>query len=78
MDIFYDLLAPNGLLVITNVDDYKPFRHMLEFVLDWHLIYRDAKRTTTLIPERVPADARRVTKDSDRSECVHRSKKTGP
>ena len=64
MDIFYDRLAPNGLLVITNVDDYKPFRHMLEFVLDWHLIYRDAKRTTTLIPERVPADARRVTKDS--------------
>jgi extracellular factor (EF) 3-hydroxypalmitic acid methyl ester biosynthesis protein len=37
---------------------------MLEFVLDWHLIYRDAKRTATLIPERVPADARRVTKDS--------------
>jgi len=64
MDIFYDRLAPDGLLVVTNVDDYKPFRHMLEFVLDWHLIYRDAREAATLIPERVPADAGRVVKDA--------------
>jgi extracellular factor (EF) 3-hydroxypalmitic acid methyl ester biosynthesis protein len=64
MGIFYDWLAPGGLLTVTNVNDYKPFRHMLEFVLDWNLIYRDAKRASTLIPERVPADAKRVTNDS--------------
>jgi extracellular factor (EF) 3-hydroxypalmitic acid methyl ester biosynthesis protein len=64
MNIFYDRLAPDGLLVVTNVDDYKPFRHMLEFVLDWHLIYRDAKKASALIPEQAPADAWRVTKDS--------------
>jgi extracellular factor (EF) 3-hydroxypalmitic acid methyl ester biosynthesis protein len=64
MNIFYDRLAPGGLLVVTNVDDYKPFRHMLEFVLDWHLIYRDAKKSATLVPERVPTDARRVVKDA--------------
>ncbi len=40
MEIFYDSLAPGGLLAATNVVDNKPFRHMLEFVLDWHLIYR--------------------------------------
>jgi extracellular factor (EF) 3-hydroxypalmitic acid methyl ester biosynthesis protein len=64
MNIFYDQLAPGGLLVVTNVDDYKPFRHMLEFVLDWHLIYRDAPKVAALIPEQVPADAGRIVKDA--------------
>ena len=63
-EIFYNWLAPEGLLVITNVDNYRPFRHMLEFVLDWHLIYRDAQGSAALIPEGAPADLRRVTKDA--------------
>jgi extracellular factor (EF) 3-hydroxypalmitic acid methyl ester biosynthesis protein len=64
MNIFYDWLVPGGLLVATNVDDCKPFRHMLEFVLDWHLIYRDPKKGATLIPDRAPAEAAHVLKDS--------------
>jgi extracellular factor (EF) 3-hydroxypalmitic acid methyl ester biosynthesis protein len=63
MEIFYDWLAPDGLLAATNVDCDKPFRHMLEFVLDWHLIYRDVEGCKSLIPECVPDDARRVMKD---------------
>ena len=54
MGIFYDWLAPGGLLAVTNVNDYKPFRHMLEYVLDWNLIYRDAKRASTLIQNECP------------------------
>src|SRR5205823_4429447 len=41
MNIFYNALAPDGLLLATNVSDTKPFRHMLEFVLDWHQTYRN-------------------------------------
>lgn len=63
MNIFYDWLAPGGLLTATNVDDCRPFRHMLESVLDWHLIYRDSKRSAALMPDRAPADARRVARD---------------
>ena len=63
MEIFYDWLAPDGLLAATNVDCDKPFRHMLEFVLDWHLIYRDVEGCKSLIPECIPDDARRVMKD---------------
>ncbi|MDB6125500.1 MAG: hypothetical protein JWQ71_4493 [Pedosphaera sp.] len=63
MNVFYDRLAPGGLLVATNVDDCKPFRHMLEFVLDWHLIYRDQKGGAALIPNRVAPDERSVKKD---------------
>ncbi|MCL4787769.1 MAG: methyltransferase domain-containing protein [Verrucomicrobia bacterium] len=63
MSIFYDLLNPGGLLVATNVDDCKPFRHMLEFVLDWHLIYRDSNKTKALIPDHAPASTRRILRD---------------
>lgn len=64
VDIFYGQLAPGGALVFTTVSDQKPFRHMLEFVLEWNLIYRDAQRIAGLIPESVPEDTRRVVSDS--------------
>jgi extracellular factor (EF) 3-hydroxypalmitic acid methyl ester biosynthesis protein len=51
MNIFYSWLAPGGLLLATNVNDTKPFRHMLEFVLDWHLIYRNRNAAVGLVPE---------------------------
>lgn len=56
MNIFYDWLAPAGLIAATNVVDCKPFRHMLEFVLDWHLIYRNERKGLALAPDRVAPD----------------------
>lgn len=59
MNIFYSWLAPDGLLLVTNVNDTKPFRHMLEFVLDWHLIYRNKNIAMGLLPDQArPEDAR--------------------
>ena len=55
--------TPGGLLAATNVEDCKPFRHMLEFVLDWHLIYRGLKRSAALLPQSVPAGQARLIKD---------------
>lgn len=63
MNIFYDWLAPGGLLAATNVDACKPFRHMLEFVLDWHLIYRDPKMATALLPDRSSPENQSIKKD---------------
>jgi extracellular factor (EF) 3-hydroxypalmitic acid methyl ester biosynthesis protein len=63
-NIFYNWLAPGGKLAVTNVHDSKPFRHMLEFVLDWHLIYRDASKGRLLLPDKAPADWSRVENDS--------------
>jgi len=57
MNIFYNWLAPGGLLVATNVDANQPFRTMLEFILDWHLIYRDATRCSALVPDQAPPGA---------------------
>jgi extracellular factor (EF) 3-hydroxypalmitic acid methyl ester biosynthesis protein len=63
MNVFYDWLAPGGLLAATNVEDCKPFRHMLEFVLDWHLIYRGVKKSAALLPKRAEAKHARIFKD---------------
>jgi extracellular factor (EF) 3-hydroxypalmitic acid methyl ester biosynthesis protein len=40
MDVFYEMTAPGGLLVATNVEPSNPLRHGMEHLLDWHLTYR--------------------------------------
>lgn len=50
MDAFYDLLAPGGLLLATNVENSNPLRHGMQHLLDWPLIYRDAQDMRALSP----------------------------
>lgn len=40
ISVFHRMLAPDGLLVVTNVDAYNPCRKWMEFVVDWFLFYR--------------------------------------
>lgn len=56
MNIFYDMLAPGGLLVVTNVSDQNPSRNWMEYVLDWNLIYRSAPQLAVLRPESAQPD----------------------
>jgi extracellular factor (EF) 3-hydroxypalmitic acid methyl ester biosynthesis protein len=63
LKVCWEWLAPGGLLVATNVDNSKPFRHMLEFLLDWHLNYRDRVQMLKLVPPEIPEEARRLTSD---------------
>jgi extracellular factor (EF) 3-hydroxypalmitic acid methyl ester biosynthesis protein len=51
MNIFYDMLAPGGLLVATNVDASNPIQQMLDYVLDWNLIYRSGARLRAVAPD---------------------------
>jgi extracellular factor (EF) 3-hydroxypalmitic acid methyl ester biosynthesis protein len=64
MNIFYDLLAPGGLLIATNVDASKPFRHSMEFILEWHLICRNQQQLAALNPDKAPPGAFTVTRES--------------
>lgn len=64
MNIFYDLLAPGGLLIATNVDASKPFRHSMEFILEWHLICRNHDQLAVLNPDKAPRDQFKVTHES--------------
>lgn len=61
--ILYDWLLPGGLLVTTNVDSSNPRRLIMDFVMDWHLIYRDGRELAALRPERVAADACEIKSD---------------
>jgi extracellular factor (EF) 3-hydroxypalmitic acid methyl ester biosynthesis protein len=54
MSIFYSLLAPGGLLVATNVDASNPIRNTMEYIFEWHLVYRDAAQFESLRPEEAP------------------------
>jgi extracellular factor (EF) 3-hydroxypalmitic acid methyl ester biosynthesis protein len=55
MDLWYDSLLPGGLLLVANMNDTKPFRNFIEFILDWQLIYRDSRELFSLAPERCRA-----------------------
>ncbi len=54
LEVFYDLLAPGGLLVATNVDSSNPSRTWMEYVVEWHLVYRDSAQFAKLAPEQAP------------------------
>jgi extracellular factor (EF) 3-hydroxypalmitic acid methyl ester biosynthesis protein len=51
MNIFYESLAPGGLLIATNVDPLNPIRYMMDYVLEWHLIYRNEAQFKLLAPD---------------------------
>ncbi len=54
MNSFYDMLAPGGLLVATNVDISNPERYGMEYLLGWHLVHRNAAQLRDLHPDRAP------------------------
>jgi extracellular factor (EF) 3-hydroxypalmitic acid methyl ester biosynthesis protein len=61
--VFYDMLAPGGLLVVTNVEPSNPIRHWLGYILDWHLIYRNAKQMMQICPNHLSSEQVRVMAD---------------
>jgi len=49
-ELLVRLMAPGGLLVITNVSPANPSRAWMEFVVEWNLIYRDRDAMADLAP----------------------------
>ena len=58
--MFYDWTVPGGLVAVANMKDEKPYRHMVEHLLDWHLIYRSAKDIEKFLPALATSDEWRV------------------
>jgi extracellular factor (EF) 3-hydroxypalmitic acid methyl ester biosynthesis protein len=56
LSFFYDMLNPGGLMLATNVDISNPSRGWMEYVLDWHLVYRTGQQLEALAPAEVRAD----------------------
>jgi extracellular factor (EF) 3-hydroxypalmitic acid methyl ester biosynthesis protein len=53
LNIFYDWLNETGRIVVSQISD-DPYRHSIEFLLEWHVIARDNAQTLALIPDRIP------------------------
>jgi extracellular factor (EF) 3-hydroxypalmitic acid methyl ester biosynthesis protein len=64
MNVFYRMLAPGGLLLVTNVDTSNPIRHMLDYLLEWHLIYRTGRDMLALRPDEAQSDHISISSDS--------------
>jgi len=58
--IMYEWLAPGGLLLVTNVDANNPSVGWMEYVVDWHLFYRNADEMLSLAPKLAPPDSVRI------------------
>jgi extracellular factor (EF) 3-hydroxypalmitic acid methyl ester biosynthesis protein len=57
LEIFYDMLAPGGLLIATNVHPSNPWQNWMEYLAEWHLVYRNEEQFLKLTPTRAPAGA---------------------
>lgn len=60
---FYEMLAPGGLLVATNVDSSNPIRNIMEYVMEWHLVYRTDEELAGLAPKGADPSSVTVHKD---------------
>ncbi len=55
VSLFYTQLAPGGVVVVANMyDQFRKFSEMLEYLLDWHLIYRSAREMREFTPPSAP------------------------
>jgi len=63
MNVMYEWTAPGGLLVSTNVDSSNPRRLTMDYVMDWHLIYRSGAELADVKPDTALADNCRVISD---------------
>ena len=62
-ELFYTWLAPGGALLVSNVDAAKPFRHSMDYILEWHLICRNREQMKSLVPNGASPDQWRITAD---------------
>ncbi len=64
MDIFYSMLAPGGFLIATNVDSSNPNRYAMEYLGEWHLVYRNKEQLAALKPDMAKEGEFSVTAES--------------
>jgi len=76
MEIFFDMLAPGGLLIATNVDVH-PARGEMECFLEWHLVHRNTEQLRALSPHRARLDDVVITRDASGVNAFIEIRKSG-
>ncbi len=62
--LLYDWLRPGGHFLTTNVHQSNPWPLVMDFIMDWHLIYRGSVQMLATRPEQLSPEECRLTTDS--------------
>jgi extracellular factor (EF) 3-hydroxypalmitic acid methyl ester biosynthesis protein len=63
MEVFFNMLAPGGLLIATNVDDH-PAQNQMECFLEWHLVHRNEEKMRSVTPQKADPQDVSIKRDS--------------
>jgi extracellular factor (EF) 3-hydroxypalmitic acid methyl ester biosynthesis protein len=63
-NILYDFVAPGGTLIATNVDATNPIQNIMDFIFEWHLIYRTNAQFAQLAPNGSSTENTRLCADT--------------
>lgn len=63
-DIFFKMAKANGKVVVTNVSDTNPCIGWMEYLLDWHLVYRNHSEMMDLVPGALNPESTRIIADA--------------
>lgn len=74
-NILYELVAPGGIFVSTNVDIYNPRRLTMDYLMDWHLIYRNGTELAELRPDGINPEFERITADATATNIYYTLRK---
>ena len=61
--VLYELLSPNGILIVGNFDPINETRNYMDYAMDWYLIYRNGKEMMDLSTNLPPSSKSKIEKD---------------
>ncbi len=64
LNLFYKMLVPGGLLIATNVDSSNPLQRLMDYIFEWHLVYRDSRAFLALAPDAAAPDLVSISADA--------------
>jgi extracellular factor (EF) 3-hydroxypalmitic acid methyl ester biosynthesis protein len=64
INVLYDWVAPDGLLIATNVDTSNPRTITMDYIMEWRLIYRSGAQLFALKPDAAVEDICSVKSDT--------------
>ena len=74
-NILYELVSPGGMFVSTNVDIYNPRRLTMDYVMDWHLIYRSGQELADLRPDGINQEFEAISADATATNIYYTLRK---
>jgi len=76
MEVFYEITAPGGTILTTNVHVNNPSRGWMEYMVDWHLEYRDSAEMAALAPKLASKEETRILVEASGVNIFTEIKKT--